>query len=122
MSTHLTPLGNIVAFDVQASEEAIISRYAPYYFYPHAQYSIGITRYSHGAKITAMRNPWLNFESVPLGTIFSRYGGGGHQRVASVFLSGEQADRIERIADQVLSDIRQCEAEFTRTAVEAVLA
>lgn len=122
LGRRITPLGNIVAFDVEASEEAIISRYAPYYFHPRASYSIGITRYSHGAKITAMRNPWLDFESVPLGTIFARYGGGGHQRVASVFLSGERASEVEKIADQLLDDIRRCESEFPASAREVALA
>ncbi len=40
----LSLLDNIVAFDVEASEDAMISRYAPYYFVPNADYSIGITR------------------------------------------------------------------------------
>jgi hypothetical protein len=119
---HVTPLGNIVAFDVEANENMLISRYAPYYFFPKASYSIGITRYSHGAKITAMRNPWRNFESVPLGTIFARYGGGGHQRVASVFLPADNAKDVEGIADQLLSDIRRYEAEYPATTTEAVLA
>ncbi len=112
LRSRLTPLGNIAAFDVEASENLIISRYAPYYFFPHADYSVGITRYPHGAKITAMRNPWRNFDSVPLGTIFERYGGGGHQRVASVFRSGENARDVENIADELLSDIRHHEAQF----------
>jgi hypothetical protein len=117
----LTLTGNIVAFDVEINENMMISRYAPYYFFPSSSYSIGITRYSHGAKITAMRNPWRDFESVPLGTIFARYGGGGHQRVASVFLSGERANDVERIADQLLSEIRSHEG-VRSPAAEAVLA
>lgn len=43
-----------------------------------------------GAKILVMRNPWLEFESVPLGEICARFGGGGHQRVGAVALKGER--------------------------------
>jgi hypothetical protein len=118
----LTLLSNIVAFDVEASDDAMISRYAPYYFVPNADYSIGITRYPHGAKITSMRNPWRNFESIPLGTIFARYGGGGHQRVASVFLSEDRANNVEAIADDILRDIRAYQAELSVAAPEAALA
>lgn len=122
LRSRLTVLGNIVAFDVEASDDAMISRYAPYFFVPDADYSIGITRYPHGAKITSMRNPWRNFESIPLGTIFARYGGGGHHRVASVFLPGDRAKDVEGIADQILHDIRAYQAESLCTVPEAALA
>ena len=59
---------------------------------------------------------------MPLGTIFARYGGGGHQRVASVFLSGDRANDVEAIADKILRDIRASQAEFSATAHEAALA
>lgn len=81
--------GEIVVFDVDA-RDVFVSRYAPYALFPEARYSIGVTRGEHGAKITAMRNPWLDFESVPLGRIFSRFGGGGHQRVASLLVPPER--------------------------------
>lgn len=76
---------DIAVFDVDA-RDVIVPRYAPYRFFPRALYSVGVVRYEDGAKITAMRNPWLDFESVPLGDIFTRFGGGGHQRVASALI------------------------------------
>jgi hypothetical protein len=82
----------------------VISRYAPYLAYPNARYSIGILPYRNGAKITAMRNPWRRFESRPLGQIFRRYGGGGHQRVASVLLRNKA--KAESTLNAILSDIR----------------
>lgn len=121
LRNRIAMVGSIVAFDVEASKDAVISRYAPYFFYPEADYSLGITRYAQTARITAMRNPWRNFESVPLGTIFSRYGGGGHQRVASIVLSGERVNEVENIADQILSDVRQYNRETPKPAIEAVL-
>lgn len=97
----------IVAFDVEKTDDTIVSRYAPYYFYPKARYSIGLSRHLDTVRITAMRNPWLTFESIPLGDVFKQFGGGGHQRVASVFLSGESAASAERIADQILREMRR---------------
>jgi hypothetical protein len=101
----------VVAFDVDRTDDAIVSRYAPYYFFPDARYTIGLSRYRDTVRITAMRNPWRDFESIPLGEIFKRHGGGGHQRVASVFLSGERAQSAESIADAILREMRAADAQ-----------
>jgi hypothetical protein len=94
----------IVVFNVGKMGKAHLSRYAPYLEYPGARYSVGIFQTGEGAKITAMRNPWRRFKSVPLGRIFSRYGGGGHQRVASVLL--KDADEAKQTLGSILHDIR----------------
>ncbi|MGD0628764.1 MAG: hypothetical protein ABR987_05400 [Terracidiphilus sp.] len=94
----------IVVFDVQQAGNAVLSRYAPYLAFPKARYSVGIMESDDGAKITAMRNPWRRFKSVPLGQIFSRYGGGGHQRVASVLL--KDAQEAKRTLGSILNDLR----------------
>jgi hypothetical protein len=90
----------VVVFQLpKESSKTLVSRYAPYVAYPQARYSVGILPAGDGAKITAMRNPWRNFRSLPLGQIFRTYGGGGHQRVASVLV------RDSREAEMVLNDI-----------------
>ncbi|HEV8640704.1 MAG TPA: hypothetical protein VGV13_06375 [Methylomirabilota bacterium] len=99
---------DIVVFDVDATD-VLVSRYAPYYFYPHARYSIGITRLADSAKVTAMRNPWYEFPSVPLGRIAEGLGGGGHQRVAAVLLQGEQAAHAGAVLCDFLAEIRKHE-------------
>jgi hypothetical protein len=95
----------IVVFDVDGNG-VIINRYAPYYFFPNASYSAGIVRSEDGAKITAMRNPWREFESVPLGRIFEQVGGGGHQRVGSVVLKGSRIAEATALLDRILTEIR----------------
>jgi hypothetical protein len=90
----------IVVFQMpKESNDILVSRYAPYLAYPNARYSVGILQHGEGAKITAMRNPWRRFKSLPLGQIFRAFGGGGHQRVASVLV------KDPREAETVLSDI-----------------
>jgi hypothetical protein len=97
--------GGIVVFEVlNQPKDTFISRYAPYLAYPDARYSVGILPHKEGAKITAMRNPWRRFESRPLGQIFRRYGGGGHQRVASVLLKNKA--KAESTLNAILKDIR----------------
>jgi hypothetical protein len=96
----------IVVFDVNG-EGVMISRYAPYFFFPQARYSAGIVRTKEGAKITAMRNPWRHFSSAPLGKIFSALGGGGHQRVGALLLPGGRGEDATQILEVVLQEIRQ---------------
>jgi nanoRNase/pAp phosphatase (c-di-AMP/oligoRNAs hydrolase) len=53
-----------------------------------------------------MRNPWREFPSVPLGDIFSRFGGGGHQRVGALILPTERIADARAILDQILFELR----------------
>jgi hypothetical protein len=97
----------IAVFDID-SRDVAISRYAPYFFFPDARYSAGIVRSNSGTKITAMRNPWRDFRSVELGKIFERFGGGGHERVASVLIPGTDDPRVtlHKIVDQIRGEHR----------------
>jgi hypothetical protein len=80
----------IAVFDVNA-DGVLVNRYAPFLFYPGARYSAGIIRSGGRAKITAMRNPWRDFPSAPLGEFCAELGGGGHRRVGSVVVGEEGA-------------------------------
>ncbi len=109
--------GEIVVFDVTSQKDVMISRYAPYHFFPEARYSVGVVRSLNDAKITAMRNPWREFRSVNLGKIFENLeetfhgvGGGGHQRVASVILSGDQVQQATAILAHIVRQIREQDA------------
>lgn len=95
----------IVTFDVDG-REAVVSRYAPFFVFPHARYSVGVVRRESRATLTAMRNPWLEFIPVPLGEIFATLGGGGHPRVASVLLDNEALSKAPALMAHVLGAIR----------------
>lgn len=97
--------GNIVVFDIDAGEMSV-NRYAPYYFFPKARYSVGALRLGDAVKITAMRNPWRHFASVPIGSILARYGGGGHQRVGSVLLKNGGERRASEVLSERVAEIR----------------
>lgn len=114
--------GGIVVFDVEQTGEDIISRYAPYCFYPDARYSIGLVRSSGGAKITAMRNPWREFPSVPLGKLFEKYGGGGHQRVASVLVPKDSTIDCQQLLRRLFLEVRDQDAQPDLLTDRGVLA
>lgn len=100
----LQPDGIVVA-DL-SGEPVAGPRYAPYHRYPNAKYSIVLYNADDGPKITAMRNPWQEFQSVPLGEIFRRYGGGGHRRVASVLISPERSRDASTTLMSIVADIQ----------------
>jgi len=106
--------GNIAVFDLDST---IVNRYAPYYFYPKARYSVGVLRTINGAKITAMRNPWLEFPSANIGKVFEKLGGGGHKRVGSVILPEEKAKEASVVLKKVIDTIRQEDAERVNAGV-----
>lgn len=101
--------GQIAVADVAPPEGVAINRYSPYATFPGARYSVTLMRTSHDARLTAMRNPWRDFESVDLGAIFAKYGGGGHQRVGSVVLrEGDRRDPAT-VLSGIVEDIQRSE-------------
>lgn len=111
----------VVVFELpKQSGDAMVSRYAPYLDYPHARYSVGMSPVGeHGAKITAMRNPWRRFKSLPLGQIFRSYGGGGHQRVASVVVNDREKAR--GMLAEIVGRIQDGSQRQSRRVAEAVV-
>ncbi len=101
---------DIVVFDVDEGE-TMVPRYGPYVFQPNARFSAGIVRSGHRAKITAMRNPWLEFPCVNLGEICAELGGGGHQRVGSIMLDAEQTPKAREVLDRLVGEIRRRETQ-----------
>jgi hypothetical protein len=113
-TVHLKKNG-VAVFDVDSSD-VLVNRYAPYYFFPSARYSLGTVRTSEGIKITAMRNPWREFPSIYLGKLFERLGGGGHRRVGSLMLRGSKARDAERIMKRLLHEICKEDASNNKSA------
>lgn len=96
--------GNVAVFET-SSEGVLMNRYLPYYFHPEARYSIGIIQSRHSTRITAMRNPWLNFESVHLGEFMRKFGGGGHQRVGALILPQERQAEAKKVLAALLVEM-----------------
>jgi hypothetical protein len=99
--------GEVAVFDARSNPNQVISRYAPYYFARNARYSIAVVRSPGTIRITAMRNPWRRFRSIPLGRAFARFGGGGHERVGAVQLPAAHRDRVDNVVESLLTEMRR---------------
>jgi len=98
--------GDVAVFDARPKGDQVISRYAPFKFKPKARYSIAVVRSPDGIRITAMRNPWRKFRSIPLGRAFAKFGGGGHQRVGAVQLPADRHNRVRDVVNSLLSEMQ----------------
>jgi hypothetical protein len=104
----------IVLFEI-SNADGVFSRYFPFYVFRDARYSLGLISSATGAKLTAMRNPWRQFESVPLGSIFAAHGGGGHQRIGSVLLPNASIEHARRVMNQLCGMIVTMDREQRET-------
>jgi hypothetical protein len=116
-SIFLAP-GDIAVLVAAQSDDATVNRYAPYLFLPKARYSVALVGRDGNWKITAMRNPWTDFASVELGEIFRIFGGGGHQRVASLLAPTSLHD-ARMIQEQIVVEIQRRDAEADHGARRA---
>jgi len=98
--------GGVAVFDARPKRHQVINRYAPYYFQPEARYSIAVVRSPGGIRITAMRNPWRKFRSIPLGRALAKFGGGGHERVGAVQLAADRRNRVRDVVKSLLSEMQ----------------
>lgn len=98
--------GDVAVFDARPRRDQVISRYAPYYFQRNARYSIAVVRSQAAIRITAMRNPWRNFRSIPLGRAFAKFGGGGHERVGAVQLPADRRNHVRDVVNSLLSEMQ----------------
>src|SRR3954465_3103374 len=97
--------GAVATFEAEPGKDEMINRYSAYYYAPDARYSVGIIHSEEGTAITAMRNPWREFPSVAIGRIFSQFGGGGHQRVGSIFIPKNESQRVPDVIKSLLSQL-----------------
>lgn len=103
---HIHLVGDIAVLEATQNEDVVISRYAPYHFCHRARYSIVMIESETGVKITAMRNPWMEFRSIELGALFQKYGGGGHQRIGSLVIPPARSEERSRIFADIIKDVQ----------------
>jgi hypothetical protein len=77
--------GAIVVTDISDQEHATFAKFASYLVYPSSTYSVLLGRIPGALKISVGFNPWgPNRRRHDLGTICSRFGGGGHLVVGGI--------------------------------------
>jgi hypothetical protein len=98
-----------IFFDITDHPLEGFNKFIPYYLYPDATYSIGLSKSSFRTKVAVGSNPWTKADPakmVNLAQICERYGGGGHARVGAISFPPDQADRARIAAAEIVAELR----------------
>jgi hypothetical protein len=98
-----------IFFDITDQPLEGYNKFIPYYLYPRATYSIGLSKSSFRTKVSVGSNPWTKADAakmVNLAQICERYGGGGHARVGAISFPPDQADRARVAAGEIVAELR----------------
>jgi hypothetical protein len=98
----------VIYFDVSDLDLEGYNKFIPYYLYPDALYSVGVSASPARAKISVGTNPWKEIPpDVNLASLCEKYGGGGHARVAAISLGPGDLVRARHVAKEIAAILRQ---------------
>jgi hypothetical protein len=98
-----------IFFDITDHPLEGFNKFIPYYIYPDAVYSIGLSKSSFRTKVAVGSNPWTKADPakmVNLAAVCERYGGGGHARVGAISFPPDQADKARAAAAEIVAELR----------------
>jgi len=98
-----------IFFDITDQQLEGYNKFIPYYLYPQATYSIGLSKSSFRTKVSVGSNPWTKADRskmVNLAQVCERYGGGGHARVGAISFPAGQADQARAAAAVIVAELR----------------
>ena len=97
----------VVFFDIVDLNMEGFNKFIPYYLFPAALYSVGLSRSQERIKVAVGSNPWSSApKTANLATICERYGGGGHAKVAAISLPPTNLERGREVAAQIVHELR----------------
>jgi hypothetical protein len=97
----------VIYFDVSDLDLEGYNKFVPYYLFPDALYSVGVSASPVRAKISVGTNPWKEASAeVNLAALCEKYGGGGHARVAAISLGPGDLVRARQVAKEIASLLR----------------
>ncbi|UCD21087.1 MAG: hypothetical protein JSW08_00880 [archaeon] len=90
-------------------------RFAPFHFFPESSLAVGIAKSKKRGRyyVKASQNPWKNvmplMRKIKLGEIFKRYGGGGHDYVASSSRESKKdaQEKFKRILEEIKTKLEK---------------
>ena len=99
-----------IFFDISDHLLEGFNKFIPYYLYPQATYSIGLSKSSFRTKVAVGSNPWTKArpeDMVNLAQVCERYGGGGHARVGAISFSPDRSDEARKAAQVIVAELRE---------------
>ena len=98
-----------IFFDVADREIEGYNKFIPYYLFPEAIYSVGLSKSSFRTKVAVGTNPWTDAKPsalVNLAAICERYGGGGHARVGAISFPPDSYAQAKQASREIVGELR----------------
>jgi hypothetical protein len=98
-----------IFFDITDHPLEGFNKFIPYYLYPNAIYSIGLSKSSFRTKVAVGSNPWTKADPakmVNLANVCERYGGGGHARVGAISFPPDEEEAARAAAAEIVAELR----------------
>ncbi|MGH7743834.1 MAG: phosphoesterase [Candidatus Dormibacteria bacterium] len=100
--------GGVIYFDVSDLDLEGYNKFIPYYLFPDALYSVGVSASPMRAKVSVGTNPWKEPDAeMNLASLCEKYGGGGHARVAAISLGPGDLVRARQVAKEIAAMLRR---------------
>ncbi|MGH9740448.1 MAG: phosphoesterase [Candidatus Acidiferrales bacterium] len=97
----------VIYFDVTDLDLEGYNKFVPYYLFPDAMYSVGLSASPTRVKVSVGTNPWKEPPAgVNLAALCEKYGGGGHARVAAISLGPGDLVRARQVAKEIAAALR----------------
>ena len=98
----------VIFFDVSDLDMEGYNKFVPYYLFPDALYTVGVSSSPTRSKISVGTNPWKEAAvEVNLASLCEKYGGGGHAKVAAISLGPGDIVRAREVAREIVATLRQ---------------
>jgi nanoRNase/pAp phosphatase (c-di-AMP/oligoRNAs hydrolase) len=97
----------VIEFDVSNHDLDGYNKFIPYYLFPEAVYSVGISHSAVRAKVSVGTNPWTKRENRQnLAKLCEQYGGGGHAVVAAISFKPDELDTARKAAREIAGKLQ----------------
>jgi hypothetical protein len=98
----------VITFDITDQPTEGYNKFIPYYLFPAATYSVGLSKSSFRTKVAVGTNPWTPLPAeklANLAAICERYGGGGHARVGAISFPPDREDEARIAAKEIVTEL-----------------
>jgi len=100
--------GGVIYFDVSDLDLEGYNKFIPYFLFPDALFSVGVSASPTRAKVSVGTNPWKDVPpEINLASLSEKYGGGGHARVAAISFGPGDLVRARQVAKEIAATLRR---------------
>ena len=97
----------VIEFDVSNHDLDGYNKFIPYYLFPEAVYSVGVSQSLVRAKVSVGTNPWTKREKRQnLAKLCEQYGGGGHSVVAAISFKPDELEKARAAAREIAQKLQ----------------